>query len=755
VSEPQTEIGNSLGPAEILALRPSRGQGLEPDVLRWAYAQAARNRALILRCVALTHAGEAKFWIGGAGEEVHGVGTALALWDAVPELDRRAIFPHYRSEVLAVPLGDLEGYPDMARDVLRQLLTRSTDPFSGGRQMLNHYFMPRLNIQPNQSPVGMQLGKAAGYAMGYKLRGIGNGLALSILGDGTTAEGDLHDAMNAASVWRLPLLILVTDNGVAISTSPEEGRGIRDFAPYAEAFGFAHFVCDGHDFHDTYRVTREACLHVREQQSPAILHARLPRLLGHSSAGDMHFRYDLPDPLLDLGLELAREGILGEEDVLRRTGKEPKALFQANHEVGRIFAHVDAEMERLAKEVCAEPIASPDSVVLQIHPPYPTISEEPAAEGRTNVPMNIAVRTALDRILAEGDSALWGQDVAALGGVMSCTRGLKERYPDRVFDAPLNEPLIVGTAVGAALHPDLRILPEIQFADYSFNAMHWFIHMANLHWSHLGQVSTNVTVRMPVDPFRGGSIYHSMSVDGYYAHIPGLVMLVPSTSFDAYGLLRAAARYEGPVLFLEPKILYRMNKGPKLPGEPEKINRVRLMSSGKVLDSIEDFQVPLGKAALRREGRHLTIVAWGWAVHQALQAAETLAGEGTEAEVLDLRSLLPYDREAVYRSVEKTGRLLVAHPDRVFAGFGRQVQGDAVERFPGLPACVVGMREVPGIPQCVELEDHVALQTEWIEERARDLLRLKPGTQEIDPDAYVRKDDPLAWLEATTRFTTA
>ena len=163
---------------------------------------------------------------------------------------------------------------------------------------------------------------------------------------------------------------------------------------------------------------------------------------------------------------------------------------------------------------------------------------------------------------------LWGQDVARLGGVMQATAGLKDRYPDRVLDAPLNEPLIVGTAMGLSLHSDLVALPEVQFGDYSFNAFHWLIHLGNFHWASNGKASASVILRMPTDPFGGGAIYHSMSCEGYFSSIPGLVLVMPSTSFDAYGLLMTAAGYGGPVVVLEPKFAYRRALGPALPGEP-------------------------------------------------------------------------------------------------------------------------------------------------------------------------------------------
>jgi pyruvate/2-oxoglutarate/acetoin dehydrogenase E1 component len=317
-------------------------------------------------------------------------------------------------------------------------------------------------------------------------------------------------------------------------------------------------------------------------------------------------------------------------------------------------------------------------------------------------------------------------------------------------DSPLNEPLIVGTAFGAGMHDDLWAFPEIQFGDYSLNCLHWFVAMGLWSWTTNGRSVPKVCVRMPVDPFHGGAVYHSMSVDGYFSPVPGIVLAVPSTSFDVYGLLRTAAEYEGPVLVLEPKILYRQAVGPALPNEPAEINATRLMK-GEDIVHFGDFRVPFGRGVVRRAGSSLTIVAWGWAVHQALEAATELEKEGVSAEVIDLRTLVPYDVDLVRASVEKTGRLLVAHPDRTFGSFGRQVQGDVVEAMPGTPTLVVGMKNVPAVPQSVELEDHIALQTDWIVESARHLLGVEVlGGGAAAGASWVRADDPMAWVRYST-----
>ncbi len=725
--------------------------GLTPELRRWGYEQAVFGRAIILKCVNLVQSGKAKFWIGGPGEEVHGAATALALFHVQPDPGKRSLHGHYRTDTMSLCLGALHGLTgeqDMALRLLRQQLTRVTDDMSFGRQMVNHWVVPELGIQPTGTPVGMQLGRCAGYARGFQVKGVEGSINMAIIGDGSSAEGDLHDAMNAGSVWRLPVAYMITDNGVAIQTQPEQGRGIKDFKKYAESFGFAHFEVDGFDFEACYQGMREVFEWIRDTGGPALVHVRVPRMMGHSSAGDMAFRYDLPDPVLTFGADLVKRGILTEADIVRRLPDAPgKGWFHRNHAVGKLMERADARINDLATRALAEDVPGPETMWTHVRRPFPDASE-PAHAGQTKVPYALAIRSALDRNLENGRNVLWGQDVARLGGVMSCTRGLARKYPRQCVDSPLNEPLICGTAFGAGMHEDVWAFPEIQFGDYSLNCLHWFVAAGLWNWTTNGKSVPRMCVRMPVDPFHGGAVYHSMSVDGYFTPIPGIVLAVPSTSFDVYGLLRTASRYEGPVLILEPKIMYRLTKGPTLPGEPAEINATRAMAGEDILE-LGDFSVPFGKAATRRAGSDLTIVAWGWAAHQALEAAEALATDGISAEVIDLRTLVPYDREAVMASVSRTRRLLVAHPDRTFGSFGRQVQGDVVEAMPGTPTLVVGMKNVPAIPQCVELESHIALESGWIAEAGRHLMAAEAGkgvALPSDPAAYVRADDPLAWV---------
>ncbi len=697
------------------------------DELRLSYRIGVRSRSMEEHIVRLASRGEVKFAIWGPGEEVHGAATALALSKAVNP-DHFGMVVHYRSGCLCAMWCALRGREGFARDVLRQQFSKDTDPMSRGRQMVYHLNLPEVGILPVQSPVGMQLGKAAGYAMGLKSRGVTDGFTMAIVGDGTTAEGDMHDTMNAASVWSLPMLILVTDNNVAISTRPEAGRGIKDFGAYAASFGVRPFRCDGRSFLDTYRVTYEAARYVVEQQRPALLHVHdLPRFNGHSSAADMTFDLSQADPLVGFAEELVRMGLIGQEDALVRRPGQGRDFF-AHHELGRIMAVEDADMQALFASVRAEPDPPAASVLERLHAPYPEVEEHPG-QGATNITYAGAIRAALDHILNRHGGVLWGQDVAKLGGVMQATAGLLAKHPGKVIDAPLNEPLIVGTAMGAGMLPGVVALPEVQFGDYSLNAFHWLVHMGNLYWCTNGGANTAVILRTPVDPFGGGAVYHSMSIDGYFTPIPGLVILMPSTSWDIYGLLLTAAEYKGPVVCLEPKWMYRQALGPAFPGEPtgaeEISNLKKAIMRGEIPSIDPSLRVPFGKAALRRPGRDLTMVSWGRAVWTCMKAAGELAKHGIEAEVIDLRTLVPPDLEAVYQSVGRTGRLLVAAEDRSFAGFVRSIQGAVVERFPGMPTRALGQKNIPGIAQSLLLEEATVLTWEDVEHAAKGLLETR------------------------------
>ncbi len=722
-----------------MAAKKAKAPELSTDQLLLAYRIAVRNRSMDERVVRLLSQGKVKFAIYGPGEEIHATATALA-WHKATEGGKDFGFcGHYRSGTLYAMWSELCGRPDFARDVLRQQYSRATDPFSGGRNMVNHLEDIGRGLLPIQSPLGMNLGKAVGYAQAMRLNGTEAGFTAAAIGDGTTAEIDLHDAMNAISVWSLPTCVMVTDNHIAISTGPQDGRGIKNFEAYAKAFDLQFFHCDGRDFFACYETAFAVATYCRGQQRGALWHVEnVPRLNGHSSAGNYRFDLEQDDPILDFGALLVEREVLTAGEVCTRIKGEGADYF-AHHALGTIMEEEDARVAAWMKATESEPHPEPQGIHEWIRPPFPEYSEPEDLNDRptTNVTYAGALRAAMLEVLETYPSGIWGQDVGQLGGVMQATAGLKDRFSARVIDAPINEPLIVGTAVGAALYPGFRALPEIQFADYSLNAYHWLVHMGNLYWSSLGQVCPSVILRMPTDPFGGGAIYHSMSVDGFFSPIPGLVLVMPSTSYDAYGLLLSAAEYGGPVVFLEPKYCYRRSLGPAFSDEPEASDKTAVKAlkdqirKGGIPTIGKGVRVPLGKGIVRRTGSDLTMVGWGRGALFSEEVAQTLSEEGISAEVIDLRTIVPPDMDLVLRSVQKTGRLLVVADDRPFAGFHREIQSQVAEAFPGIPTRAVGMKNVPAIAQSEILEEATVLNPERIEAAAHTLLaqsRTQGGT---------------------------
>ncbi|MEZ4454497.1 MAG: thiamine pyrophosphate-dependent enzyme [Nannocystaceae bacterium] len=710
-----------------------RHPSLTPARLRLAYREMCMARAHVERVVQECAKGTIKFSIWGSGEEVHGAAEALAFSEVVnPEAF--GICAHYRSAGLLAMWSRLRGYDDFHLDHMRQQLTKVTDPWSGGRQMTAHFNDMDRNILPVQSALGMQLGKAVGYAHGLRRAGHDDGMVAVVIGDGTTAESDLHEGMHGASILQLPIFIMVTDNNVAISVDPSDGRGIRDFEAYARAFDFEYFTYDGNDFLGAYEVAKEAAEFCVREQRPALAWVRnLSRLNNHSSAADFTFEFDSYDPLLDFGRALVKAGICGEDEILARNGVAEGKDFFRRHDFGTIAREADDHILQTMETAAGEPEPTYASAFDHIRAPFPAAVEAPPEGRQTAISLNGAIRSAMQAILAKNPMTwLYGQDVAKKGGVMVATKGLWERFPEQVRDAPINEPLIVGSAVGFALHPGSTAIPEIQFSDYSLNTLHWLVLMGNMLWTSGGKTNVNVILRLPVEPLHGGAVYHSMCMEGFYGAIPGLTIIAPTTSRDVYGLMRSAAEYSGPVLVFESKGLYRMTLGDAFPGEPTDPKEIAALKrsigfQGHIPDLPDDFRVPLGKAALRRQGRDLTVVTWGRCTLFCAEAAQRLAEAGIDVELLDLRTIVPPDLDAILQSVRKTGRLLVVHEDRVFSSLGRELQGAVIEALAGEPIVtrVLGQDPIPGIPQNVRLEDAIVVSPEKVEAAAREVLAVK------------------------------
>lgn len=704
---------------------------LTADRLRMAYREMCLARCHVERVVQECSKGRIKFAIWGPGEELHGAAQALA-YDEIVNPEAFGICGHYRSAGLLSTWARLRGYPDFHLDHMRQQLSRITDPWSGGRQMTAHFNDMRYGMLPVQSALGMQFGKSVGYAQGLRKRGFDDAVVVTVVGDGTMAESDFHEGMTGASILQLPLVVVVTDNKIAISVKPEDGRAIHDLEAYAKAFGFEFFTADGNDFLEVYEQTKAAAIYCRDQQKPALFWLRnLSRLNGHSNAGVYNFVLDAHDPLNDFGEALVEAGVLDASDIVRRIEGVGTDWYK-HHDLGRIGKAADDYVVETMTIAEGEPEPTYDTIFEHIRAPYPEAVEAPTIGQGTVISLNGAIRAAMRDIL-EANPLTWiyGQDVAERGGVMQATKGLWERFPGQVRDAPINEPLILAAATGFALHPGATALPEIQFSDYSLNTLHWLVYLGNLAWTSNGTVSANVIVRLPVEPLHGGAVYHSMCMEGFYASIPGLTIVAPTTSRDCYGLLRSAAEFSGPVVVLESKGLYRMSIGDAFPGEPSDPEQIKQLKKaigmqGLIPDVPKDFRVPLGKAALRKPGKDLTIVTWGRCTLFVGEALAELASKGIDAEVIDLRTIVPPDMDMVLASVRKTSRLLVVHEDRVFASLGREIQGATIEAMGATPVAtrVLGQDAVPGIPQNIELEEHIVVSPAKIVAAAEQVMRI-------------------------------
>jgi 2-oxoisovalerate dehydrogenase E1 component len=718
-------------PSELKTVRfdASKYCGLDRDTLVRMYRTMFLSRRLDDREIQLKRQNKIFFQISGAGHEGVLVAAGLLL---KPSYDW--FFPYYRDRALALMLG-VTPY-----EILLQGVGAKDDPSSGGRQMPSHWGSRRLNIVPGASATGMQFLHAVGAAEASlyydkfpsaleqaRQRPQDNSLtherdeiAYVSGGDGSTSEGEFFEAVNAACLRQVPVLFLIEDNGYAISVPVEAQTAGGSISKLVSSFPhLAVEECDGTDPLASYASLGRAVSHCRARRGPALVHAHVTRPYSHSLSDDEKL-YKTPDereaeahrdPIPKFGLFLVREGVLDER------------------EIGAIEAEVEREvLDATDRALSAEPAAA-DSVYECVYSPdvdatgkdfeaVPNFAEHAAAKAAPKTMVEIISLTLADEMGRDDRIVLFGEDVAdctredyldsvkGKGGVFKATTGLQRRFGSaRVFNTPIAEAGIVGRGIGMALR-GLKPVTEIQFFDYIWPAMMQLRNeLSNIRWRSAGHFKAPVVVRVPIGGYlTGGGIYHSQSGEVTFTHIPGLRVVMPSTAVDLCGLLRTALRADDPVMVLEHKHLYRQpyNRSP-YPGA--------------------DFTIPFGKARVAREGTDVSIITYGAVVHRSEVAAAELAREGISAEIIDLRSLSPYDWEAIAASVSKTNRAIVAYEDSRSWGYGAEIAARiADELFDELDAPV--RRIAASDTFCAylpRLEDAILPQSGDIARTVRDL----------------------------------
>jgi 2-oxoisovalerate dehydrogenase E1 component len=516
-------------------------------------------------------------------------------------------------------------------------------------------------------------------------------------GEGATSQGDLHEAMNFAGLHRLPVIFYIQNNQYAISV-PASEQIAGSLVDRARGYGMAAEATDGNDVFEVYRSVKAARERAAAGEGPTFIEALTYRYYAHTSDDD------------DKQYRSA-------EEVERWRQRDPVALLRQYLVESRLLTEAaEEDVEEWATEEVAEAVRraeqAPDAddpvggvYARPIDNTLPAVAALPSPEGE-EVNLVTAINRALHEVMEADDrTVLFGEDVAdPKGGVFKATVGLTERFGiSRSFNTPLAESLIAGLAVGMSV-AGARPLAEIQFADFIHPAFNQIVsEAARMHYRSNGGWAAPLVIRAPYGGGIHGALYHSQSIEAFYAHVPGLKVVVPSTPADAKGLLRAAVEDPDPVLFLEPKKLYRLARGPYPAG---------------------DHRVPIGTAALRREGSDLTIIAYGTMAHFALEAAERLAEDDVDAAVLDLRSLRPLDWVSIEAAVQTTSKILIVHEDNQFGGFGAEISAQITERaFDWLDAPVQRYcgPEVPAFPYAAALEAQVMPGVEGIVARAAEL----------------------------------
>ena len=653
---------------------------LSKEKLVGAYRNIIASRLLDTKLMVLLKQGKAFFHIGASGHEVAQVATALAM---KPGVDWA--YPYYRDMAFALQFGYTY------EEVMLEALHRHGGPSSSGFQMPGHWGHTKLRIVAQSSPTGTQFLQAVGTAMGAVKDGRDEVVYVSS-GEGATSEGEFHEAVNWASRSRYPVIFLIQNNRYAISVPvSDQVTGESVYEVVKGYKGLNRYRVDGSNFQEVYDAAADAVAKARRGEGPGLIEADTVRLLAHSSSDDQR-KYREAD---DLARDLQRDPVPLVEQFLADRGVLTAGDFS------KIKQEIQELIDRAAETAEKAPVPDAAEATRFVYSPRIVVPRDVHSEPKQagpSVVMVDAINHALSEEMERNPKMLiYGEDVGgSKGGVFTATKGLAAKFGDsRVFNSQLAEASVVGTAYGLAVRGDYKPVVEIQFGDYIWPAfMQLRDEIATLRYRSYNRWSCPMVIRVAVGGYIHGGLYHSQSIEAFFAHIPGLRVVFPSNAADAKGLLKTACREDDPIIFCEHKGLYR--QGFASSPEPD-----------------ADFLVPFGLAKVKRTGDDITVVTWGMMVQRSMDAAAKVEQKmGASVEVLDLRTLNPLDTDAILASVRKTGKVLIVHEDTLTGGFGAEIAAIiASEAFERLDAPVhrVAAKDSP-IPYSPPLENAILPQ---------------------------------------------
>jgi 2-oxoisovalerate dehydrogenase E1 component len=729
---PRTQTAS---PAQTAPSTPVSLGGLSPKELIDIYRLMYLSRRVDDREILLKRQQKIFFQISGAGHEALLVTAAKAL-----QPGKDWFYPYYRDRALCLAVGVTP------EDMLLQAVGAAADPASGGRQMPSHWGSKKLNIVTQSSPTGSQCLQAVGCAEAGRffarhpdaakvpdtdppadyrafadVHYTGDEVTYVSIGDGTTSQGEFWESLNAASNGKLPVLFVVEDNGYAISVPVEVNTSGGNISRLVAGFPNFYFAeVDGTDVLASYAAFKEAVAHCRSGKGPALVHGHVVRPYSHSLSDDERlYRPEAEreadahrDPISQFQMLLVREGILDEASVTRLEKQVDDEIQAATD---RVLHAAPPEVSSIKRHIFSETwdVSSPALAVA------PAANSDDTERTMADL-INSCIR---DEMRRDPRIVVFGEDVAdcsreeylkkslvkGKGGVFKLTAGLQAEFGgERVFNSQLAEATIVGRATGMATR-GMKPVAEIQFFDYIWPAMQQLRdELPTIRWRSNGEFASPAVIRVAIGGYlTGGSIYHSQCGESIFTHTPGMHVVFPSNALDANGLLRTAIRCDDPVLFLEHKRLYRETFGrAPYPGP--------------------DYTVPFGKLKVVREGSQITVVTYGATVPRALQAAQRAEREyNISVEVLDLRTLNPYDWEGIAESVKKTSRVIVAHEDTLSWGYGAEIAariGDELFEYLDAPVRRVAAKDVFVAYQPI-LEDAILPQPEDFLKAMADLAK--------------------------------